>query len=235
MMWIVRIPCILLFLPLVSSFAPLQKNHRHQYQGDRNDGIGFSRTRTVTSLSPEDGAVVTLECRLKPEGDFVPEPLFNGIVFDDEDPTETITFVLGEGNYLPGLHGLVSSMQVGESVENVSMDAGWGSWNPSLKATISMESLQNSGLDVSQIKVGVELMMANGLIAVVTEVGDEEFVVDANPPLAGASYSVNAKLLACEAGPSDFDYKPTETSDEKYQVATFALGKFSKIFDGGWQ
>jgi FKBP-type peptidyl-prolyl cis-trans isomerase 2 len=205
---------LIFLLPLVSAFVSPKV-------------IFLQRTETTTELfmAAEKGSVVTIDCRLRPEGDFVPEPLFDGIVLDDSDPAVRLTFILGEGNYLPGLHDLVSTMKEGQYIENVSLDAGWGAWNPNLKVSMSFDSLKNSGMDASLIKEGVELSMANGMIAVVTDMFEDEFVIDANPPLAGASYLASVELLSVEPGPVDLQYIPNAGSDCKYQVASFALGK----------
>ena len=172
--------------------------------------------------------IVTVECHLRPEGSFVPEPLFDGIFMDDDETHwKTLTFALGKGNYLPGLHDLISTLQEGEAVYNKTLDAGWGAWNPDLEATISFDSIKDSGIDESLIKPGVELVMGNGLKATVTERnGQESFTADANPPLAGASYSANVKLISKTMGPdSGFLYPPLADTN-KFQVATFALGCF---------
>ena len=177
-------------------------------------------------MSPAPGAVVTIECRLIPEGDFVPEPLFDGIFLDKSGPPQELAFVLGEGNYLPGLHDLIATMKEGETKEDVSLDAGWGAWNPDMRASMSLESLKGSGLDSAQIKVGVELLMANGVTAMVTDVTETEFTIDANPPLAGASYLAGVKLLKVDSGrTTELEYAPKAGEDSKYQVATFALGR----------
>jgi FKBP-type peptidyl-prolyl cis-trans isomerase 2 len=183
-------------------------------------------TKLFSGATPEKGSVIEIDCTLLPERDFIPEPLFDGIVLDKSDPPRRLAFVLGEGNFLPGLHDLILGMEVGSEVENVSMDAGWGAWNPALNVSISFEALGGSGLDTSQIKVGTELMMANGMIAIVTQLEDEAFVVDANPPLAGASYLASVKLISAEPGPSGFVYAPDAGSGSKFQVATVALGCF---------
>jgi len=186
----------------------------------------FDGSKSCLFSKPVKGDIVEIDCTLLPEGDFIPEPLFDGIVLDAEDPPRRLSFVLGEGNYLPGLHDLIMEMEVGSTEKDVSLDAGWGSWNPALKASISFESLQGSGLDSSQIKVGTELLLSSGLKAVVTEVSEDEFEIDANPPLAGASYLATVKLLKAEAGPKEFEYQPKANADSKYQVATVALGCF---------
>jgi FKBP-type peptidyl-prolyl cis-trans isomerase 2 len=198
--------------PFVSPKAPLLKG---------------TDSSTALFMTPEKRSVVIIDCQLRPEGDFVPEPMFDGIVLNESDPPHRIAFVLGEGNYLPGLHDLVSTMNKGESREDVSLDAGWGAWNPNLQVSMSFDSLQGSGLDTSLIKEGVELVLANGMTAVVRDVSEEEFVVDANSPLAGASYLATVKLLSVEPSPVELEYIPSARSDSKYEVATFALGKSS--------
>lgn len=174
-------------------------------------------------MKAEVGSVVTIECSLKPEGDFVPEPLFDGIVLDDSEKSKELRFVLGQGNYLPGLHEILVGKTEGYETDSLSLDAGWGAWNPALKVPIAFENL--GGIDRSAIKVGVELLMGNGMKAVVTEVSEDSFTVDANPPLAGASYLASVKLLSVEQGPSEFGYTTESATDSKFQVATVALGK----------
>jgi peptide-methionine (S)-S-oxide reductase len=165
---------------------------------------------------PTLGDIVTIDCDAKPEGDFVPEPLI--------DTHGKLTFVLGGGNYLPGLHDVVANMSVGETVENVSLDAGWGSRNPNLVATIQKKEMGDQ-IDVDELKVGVELYLVNGMKAVVTEVTADTFTIDANPPLAGSSYNAKVTLLSIEDGPKEMEYVP-EGVQSTYNLATFALGCF---------
>jgi FKBP-type peptidyl-prolyl cis-trans isomerase 2 len=97
---------------------------------------------TATSTSPKPGSVVTIECRLEPEGEFVPEALIDGVVLNPEDPATKLKFILGAGNYLPGLHDVVAGLEPGESCEKVSLDAGWGARNPDL---VAQATFQDSG------------------------------------------------------------------------------------------
>lgn len=141
----------------------------------------MAATEDRDAMSPTTGTVVTIECCLRPEGDFVPEPLIDGICVDPYDKPRILSFVLGEGNYLPGLHELVSTMRIGDTAEE-SLDAGWGDRNPNLEAWINFEDMGQPGFDKSSIKEGVQLLLANGMKAFVTELTDEKFKIDANPP-----------------------------------------------------
>ncbi len=62
----------------------------------------------------------------------------------------------------------------------------------------------------SQLKPGVELYMANGMKATVTDVSKDTFTIDTNPPLAGASYQARVKLLNVQEGPKETEFmKPS--------------------------
>jgi FKBP-type peptidyl-prolyl cis-trans isomerase 2 len=187
-----------------------------------NDTSTSTTEITTTKAPPRTGSVVTIECCLCPEGDFVPETLFDGICVEAWDKPKTLSFVLGEGNYLPGLHELVSTMTVGMSTEAF-LDAGWGGRNPNLEAWIPFKDVAVD--QKSKIKEGTELVLANGLNALVTQVTDDKFKIDANPPLAGASYKASVKLLQVEEGPVETVYPADKkSSSSRFEVATIALG-----------
>lgn len=175
-----------------------------------------SAAASTLDRQPTKGDIVTVDWTLEPRNEeFVAEPLF--------DTAGEMAFVLHGGNYLPGLHELVSTMTPGSTVDNVVLDAGWGDRRDDL--VVKMPKQDN--LDMSKIKVGTELMLANGLRCVVTEVGAEDFTIDANPPLAGASYTAKVTLLSVEEGPSKLLYREEEDRQTgRYDVATFALGCF---------
>jgi peptide-methionine (S)-S-oxide reductase len=185
----------------------------------------------ATSVSPpRKGCVVTVDCRLLPEGDFVPEPLIDGVVLNADDPPARLSFVLGQGNFLPGLHDLLLAesgeaklSSIGDKVDQISLDAGWGARRDDLVATTSFE---DSGVDPSQISVGSQLYLSNGVPCFVTEVTEATFTIDANPPLAGASYAATVELVASEEGPRVVPYEETLSFNSRFQVATFALGCF---------
>uniref|UniRef100_A0A7S1Y7D0 peptide-methionine (S)-S-oxide reductase n=1 Tax=Grammatophora oceanica TaxID=210454 RepID=A0A7S1Y7D0_9STRA len=227
-------PRVLLLTALIAAanvtcFVQLPAQHRHSRSTSTRTtpkhafSTQLQATSTASSSSTKAtlGSVVTIDCDIKPEGDFVPEPLV--------DLNGKLTFWLGGGNYLPGLHTLVDGMTVGEKLEGMSLDAGWGEKNPELVLTLNKKEM-GANLDVTALQVGVQLMLANGMKASVTEVTDETFTIDANPPLAGASYKVQKlELLSVEQAPTQLEYTPGEASSSTtttIQACTFALGCF---------
>jgi peptide-methionine (S)-S-oxide reductase len=191
-----------------------------------NNGSNSGRIRKVVA-SP--GNVVTLKLHLEPENGFVPEPLF--------DTTGTIQFVLGGGNYLPGMHELVQGMAVNEHA-TTSLDSGWGERRADLLVTVPLHNFKS--VSIEQVQVGSILNLASGLQVTVIELNmnDESVVLDANPPLAGSSYACEVTVEAVEEVPSykfeyhdlkpssDIESKSRHSSNSKYEVSTFALGCF---------
>jgi peptide-methionine (S)-S-oxide reductase len=156
---------------------------------------------------------------MTPEQGFVPEPLF--------DTTGEVSFVLGWGNYLPGLHELVEGRAVHDEVSNVSVDAGWGERQPDLVVRVRKENLSECPW-----KLGGSFVLKGMQVWVTGDSGDGTVVLDANPPLAGASYSCSFTVLSIEDAPTisnsalRSDSRAPSSSSSRYQLASFALGCF---------
>ena len=185
----------------------------------------LSSNSRVVSL----GDIVTIDLSMTPEN-FVPESLF--------DRNGTISFVVGWGNYLPALHELVQGKAVGEQVSNVSIDAGWGDRNPDLVMELPMAKLKRFyQKDGSFPDVGSALPLQGGIQLSVVQVNEEEetVIVDANPPLAGASYSCSFTILNINDLPAEAAQLPSasnsnpdnhQSTSSRYKVSTWALGCF---------
>lgn len=117
-------------------------------------------------------------------------------------------------------------MSIGEQ-KTVTMDAGYGEKREDMIAVVPIES---SGIGKGDVKIGTELFLSNGLQCRVVNVDEDEgtFTIDANHPLAGASYEATVTLDGFEKGPSDrqFGYNPERVPDSKFDVLTIALGCF---------
>jgi len=218
---------------VVDAFGSQELSNFARIQCSRSNSASLQQVASSTSVAVERmqkvGSIVTVDYTLTPENmDFVPEPLF-----DLQD--EKRSLALGWGNYLPGMHELIASMSKGETVSNVQMDAGWGARRDDLVATVSKEA---SGLsEQDEITEGMELTMSNGMKCIVTNVTDVDFTIDANPPLAGATYLAQVTLVDVADGPQ-INLEDGTTSNkgtnnpnvnhdgQRFKVATFALGCF---------
>jgi peptide-methionine (S)-S-oxide reductase len=159
------------------------------------------------------GDIVTIDYQLTPEGDFVAEPLF--------DMHGEYTFVLGGGNYLPGIHQLIQGLKEGESVTGALIDAGWGERSPGLIAELEKENFP----EFDKYEIGTVMWLKTGHKCHVTDKTDQSFTIDCNPPLAGASYKCDLKLLRVDSSPNSSSSSRFPT-DRKYEIATFGLGCF---------
>jgi len=193
-----------------------------------------SSTRTAASSSASSAAcigdIVTLNIQLTPEDGFVPEHLF--------DSSGEITFVLGWGNYLPGLHELLllngsnsnndngssdtnsgggcgSGMIVDDEIKNVSIDAGFGRHNPDMVIEVPKTNLKKVK-HIEKIQPNTTLNLQGGIQVNVLEVTKDTIIVDANHPLAGSSYLCSFKVLSIDKFPI---HKLQEEEEEAADVS----------------
>lgn len=166
------------------------------------------------------GDIVTVEVELTPEDGFVPEHLF--------DSSGELSFVLGWGNYLPGLHELLlNDMSVGDEIKNLSVDAGFGRHTPEMVLEVPKENLKKVS-DVDKLVPNATLNLQGGIQVTVLDVTKDTITVDANHPLAGSSYSCNLKVLAIDRFPVDKleSEETSASSSSPYEIATLAMGCF---------
>lgn len=188
-----------------------------------------SQTPSASPLSrkPKSGDIVTFTLlRFQPTsssgGDDDDHPLVLEPLFDT---TGTLQLVLNGGNYLPGLHVLLSTMKPGERIEGATIDAGYGGFQSDLVFQISTSEIGDA-MDTSAVQVGTVLRMGNGMECRVTDMKDEQWTLDANHLLAGAAYEVDVKLETVEEGITNWEYVGEGGDEHKYKVATVALGCF---------
>jgi len=176
------------------------------------------------------GDIVTIDLQMVPEHGYVPESLF--------DTSGIVTFVLGWGNYLPGLHQLVQGLSAGETLEQVSVDAGYGARRddlllevPRTKLRQLLQKQQKQQEDDESLSwhVGMSLTLPGNIAVSIHQMGDETVILDANPPLAGTSYACSLQVIQVESPPSTDlinDDTTTRIPQSPYHVASFALGCF---------
>ena len=97
-----------------------------------------SRQLSMTAAYPVPGDVITVNYALRPAAE--PSTYNQG----------RVSFVLGGGNYLLGLHDTVATMRKGDALTAVPIDAGFGEYSQGNSAT----------LDISQAPAGLKTGMA---------------------------------------------------------------------------
>lgn len=158
--------------------------------------------------------VVTLQWDLfEAENGFVAESLF--------DREGVVRFVLDGGNFLPGIHELVHNLRVGDRVQEVSIDAGYGASRKDLLFRLPRSKVEKllTNKRIDDVKVGDALHLKESLNVTVTAIqlrqndAEPTLVLDANHPLAGSSYLCSFTVLNIE-------------HQSSFDVATFAMGCF---------
>lgn len=122
--------------------------------------------------------------------------LENGEVFDTSKEREPLEFQLGQGQLIPGFEKAVIGMTEGDSTTvDIPSDEAYGEVRDDLIINVPKDQLPD---DVEpQIGMQLQVNQQNGqpIPVRITEIKDEELVLDANHPLAGKDLKFEIKLL----------------------------------------
>jgi FKBP-type peptidyl-prolyl cis-trans isomerase 2 len=122
--------------------------------------------------------------------------LENGEVFDTSQEREPLEFQLGQGQLIPGFEKAVIGMSAGDSTKiDIPSDEAYGEVREDLVINVPKDQLP----DDVEPKVGMQLQVnqQNGqpIPVRITEIKDEELILDANHPLAGKDLTFEIELL----------------------------------------
>lgn len=122
--------------------------------------------------------------------------LEDGEVFDTSKEREPLEFQLGQGQLIPGFEKAVVGMSEGDSTTiDIPSDEAYGEVREDLVISVPKDQLP----DDVEPKIGMQLQVnqQNGqpIPVRITEVKDEELVLDANHPLAGKDLTFEIELL----------------------------------------
>lgn len=141
-------------------------------------------------ITIEQGTKVTMSFSLALE---------NGELIDSNFDTEPATFVLGDGNLLPGFEIPLQGLKAGDQGEFIiAPEHAFGQRNPE-----NIQQLGRDNFDQESLNVGDVFSFQNGegeLPGVVIEVGDNLVKVDFNHPLAGRNIIFKVDII--EVSPS---------------------------------
>lgn len=122
--------------------------------------------------------------------------LENGEVFDTSQEREPLEFQLGQGQLIPGFEKAVIGMSAGDSTTvDIPSDEAYGEVREDLVINVPKDQLP----DDVEPKVGMQLQVnqQNGqpIPVRITEIKEDELVLDANHPLAGKNLTFEIELL----------------------------------------
>ena len=122
--------------------------------------------------------------------------LADGSTFDSSEGRDPLEFTLGSGQVIPGFDQAVDGMAVGEEKKvEIAADDAYGPHNPEGRQAFPKANIP----DEIPLDVGTQLQMqtpdGRAIQVVVTEVGEEEVILDANHPLAGEDLTFEIELV----------------------------------------
>jgi len=129
--------------------------------------------------------------------------LTDGTTFDSSAGREPLQFEVGSGMVIPGFETGVMGMQVGDKKTiNIPVAEAYGPKNPDMIVAFPASEFPED----MELEVGMRLNMTNSeghvIPVVVTEIGEENVMLDANHPLAGEDLVFDIELVEIGAAPS---------------------------------
>jgi peptidylprolyl isomerase len=127
--------------------------------------------------------------------------LDDGTQFDTSAGRDPLEFELGGGQVIPGFDTAVEGMAVGESKNvRIEPDQAYGERHDQLVQQVPRSALPD---DLEpEVGMGLQSQSPDGqvMMLMVTEVGDENIMVDANHPLAGQALNFDIELVEIGGG-----------------------------------
>ena len=122
--------------------------------------------------------------------------LDDGTVFDTSEGNEPLSFVVGDGEVIPGFEHAVLGMRVGESKEvTIEANQAYGERNDALAQTVDRDKI-NLGVEPEQ-GMSIEMHTPDGTVIplLITDVSETTVTLDANHPLAGQQLLFTVELV----------------------------------------
>jgi len=125
--------------------------------------------------------------------------LLDGQEVDSTFGRQPASFVVGDGNFLPGFESVLIGLQAGDEKRfSMGPEDGFGMPNPNNVHRVPREQFA----DLDELSEGLVMNFADAAGAevpgVITGISDTEVVVDFNHPLAGKQLVFRVNILAVE-------------------------------------
>ena len=137
-------------------------------------------------LTIDTGTSVTLHFSLALEDGHMVDSNFDG---------KPATFVVGDGNLLPGFEQPLIGLIDGDEREfAIAPEDACGQHNPQ-----NVQGVERSNFEQDELVLGAMYSFQNGdgeLPGVIIEVGDDEVMIDFNHPLAGQTILFRVKIIS---------------------------------------
>jgi len=122
--------------------------------------------------------------------------LDNGEVFDTSDNREPLSFTIGKNEVIPGFEDGVKGLKVGQSkTVKIESDQAYGPRREEMLYKVDKDKFPpDVELKIGDsFKIGQE--QGNPTIVSITEISENEVILDANHPLAGKDLTFDIQLI----------------------------------------
>jgi FKBP-type peptidyl-prolyl cis-trans isomerase 2 len=120
----------------------------------------------------------------------------DGTIFDSSVQRETLQFILGQGQLIPGFEQAVLGMQPGESkTVNISAGDAYGLYQEDLVLTVDREVMPAQVNPEIGQRFQVRQQDGSTMVVTVIAVSEINVTLDANHPLAGKDLTFEIQLV----------------------------------------
>lgn len=140
-----------------------------------------------------------------------------GTVLDSSSPEAPLAYIHGGGNIIPGLEKALAGKSEGDAFNiNIQPEEAYGQRNETLVQTVPRSAFQ----EVDDLQEGMQFQAQtpNGpQLITVTEIEEDQVIVDANHPLAGEPLDFDVEIVDIrEATAEELDHGHVHTPDSHH-------------------
>ncbi|KAA9357053.1 MULTISPECIES: FKBP-type peptidyl-prolyl cis-trans isomerase [Larkinella] len=115
----------------------------------------------------------------------------DGNILDSSEGRDPLYYLHGEGNLIPGMENGLAGKSVGDKFQiKVPAEDGYGVPDPQM-----IQAVPISAFGGQPVQIGMQFQTNQGQVVTVTEVNDDQVMIDANHPLAGQELNFDVEII----------------------------------------
>lgn len=126
-----------------------------------------------------------------------------GETIDSSEGKEPLKYLHGTGQLLPKLEQRLEGAKIEETFDlSIPAADGYGEHQEELVQKVEKENLK----DIPKLEIGMQLQAdtpQGKMVLMITEIGDDHVLLDANHPLAGVNLNFSVKVIECRDATED--------------------------------
>ncbi len=120
----------------------------------------------------------------------------NGEIFDTNVGMDPLEFQVGSGSIISGLENGLIGMNLSEEKDiTVVPEDGYGDYNEEFVLTVPLSEMRANFEPEPGMVISIQMENGNLIPARVTDISDDNVILDLNHPLAGKTLHFNVKII----------------------------------------